>query len=114
LNHFSGRADLVRAEEDRGAEDSFESADKSPILLAAFVHSKDFEHLACAAETHDRALLLHCQCCQEDRNDAILTERNFEIRMAGDLQNELPVPTLVHQLIAGKPTHGQAAKYKRP
>src|SRR5206468_2829900 len=80
----------------------------------AFVHAEDLQHLPGTSEPNDWALLLHGQCCQEDRYDAILPEWHSELWMPGDLQHELAIALLIHQLTCRQSSHGQAAQDKWP
>ena len=80
----------IRAEEDRRAEDPLKRGNQPAILLSAGVHAEALQHLGRGSESDRLALLLDGQGGQEDRNEAVLPKRHAEVRMAGDLKDELP------------------------
>jgi hypothetical protein len=49
-------------------------------------------------------------CREEDWDDPVLAERKAEIRVAGDLKDELSVPAFVQQLVERQTPDGQAAE----
>ena len=84
------------------------------MLLSALVHSKDFEHFSGTTEPHNGALLLDGERCQEDRDDAILTEGNPIVWMTGNLKDKLSVAALIDQLVFRQPPNRQPAKNEWP
>jgi len=64
---------VFRSEEDRGGEDSLESAFHSPVLRAVLAQPEVIEKLRGAVEMKGGALLLEGEGCQPDGNEPILT-----------------------------------------
>jgi hypothetical protein len=77
------------------------------------MHAKALEHLGRRPEPNGSALLLHGQCCKENGNEAILPERDTEIRMSRDLKNEVTVAPLIEQLVLRQSPDRQPTKDKR-
>lgn len=59
------------------------------------------------------ALLLNGEGRQKNGNQAVLPERNAELRMPGDLKNELPIPPFIKELILGNSTDRESAEHER-
>jgi hypothetical protein len=59
-------------------------------------------------------LLTNRECREEDRDEPILTPRQAETRVSGDLQNELAIASLVKQATRSRPLHRKTAKDKWP
>jgi hypothetical protein len=62
------------------------------------MHAEAFEHLGGSSESDRSTLLLDGKSCEEDRNEAILAERNPEVGMPGDLKCELAISPFIEQL----------------
>jgi len=77
------------------------------------MHAEALQHLGRGPEPNGPALLLHRQCGKENGHEPILPERHTELRMSGDLQNELTVAPLVEQLVLRQPPDRQATEDKR-
>ena len=75
--------------------------------------AEDLKHLPGAPESNDLALLLNCQCGQEDRHNTILPERHSELRMPGNLENKLAIALFVNQLPCRQSSDRQATQYER-
>jgi hypothetical protein len=73
------------------------------------MHAKAFEHLGRSSEPDRSTLLLDRKRCEEDRNEAILAERNPEVGMPGDLKGELAVSPFIEQLSFGQSPDWQPA-----
>ena len=114
LHHPGCPSELIGAEKDGRAEDALEGRDQATIFCAAFMHTEDLQHLPGAPEPNDLALLLNCQRCQEDRHNTILPKWHAELGMPGDLQHELAIALLIHQLACRQSSHGQATQDKWP
>src|SRR3954469_11422179 len=78
------------------------------------MHTEDLQHLPGAPEPNNLALLLNCQRCQEDRHNTILPKWHPELWMPGDLEHELAIALLIHQLACWKSSHGQATQHEWP
>jgi hypothetical protein len=50
---------------------------------------------------------------QEDRHQAVLAEWDAKFRVAGHLQDERAIPTLIEQLVLGQSTYRKTAQYER-
>jgi hypothetical protein len=98
LDDFGVRRQRVRAKKDRGAENAFERGDQSTIFFPAFAHAEGVQHVGRALESDGLALLLNRKRRQEDRHNAVLTEGDAIIGMAGDLKNEFTVSPLIQEL----------------
>jgi hypothetical protein len=114
LHELGCRTGLVRAEKDGCAKDPFKSADQPPVFLATLMHAESVEHFTCAPKPDDRTLLLHCEGRQKNGHNAVLTERHAVVRVAGNLEHELPVATLVQELAFRQPADRQPTKHKGP
>ena len=114
LNHLRLRQHMIRSEEDRCAEDAFEGRNQAPILSAAFVQRERLEHLACAPEADRLALLLNGKRRQIDQNEPVLSPRQPEARMAGDLQDEVAVPPFIEQIGRSGLLDRQSTQYEWP
>lgn len=57
------------------------------------------QHLGCASEPDDLALLLDGQGCQKDWHDPVLPEQNPVVGMPGELKDEATIPSFVEELI---------------
>ena len=68
------------------------------IATATILAALAFEHLGGSSESDRSTLLLDGKSCEEDRNEAILAERNPEVGMPGDLKCELAIPPFIRQL----------------
>ena len=77
------------------------------------MHPETLQHLGGCAKSDGLALLLDCQCRQEDWNQAVLAERNTELRVAGDLKQESSVSSFIEQLTFGESANRQSAENKR-
>jgi hypothetical protein len=77
------------------------------------MHAKAFEHLGRSSESDRSTLLLDTKSCEEDRHQAILAERNAELRMAGDLQREVAVPPFINQLLFRQTPNRQSTQDER-
>jgi hypothetical protein len=86
----SGRSGEGAGFEDRASKDPFESGNQAAILLAAGVRSEACEHLA-AAVRNRITCLLDGKSGEEDRNQAILAERDTEVGTTRDLKKETAV-----------------------
>ena len=57
-------------------------------------------------------LLPHGEGGEEDRHQTVLAERNAELRMTGDLQNEVAVAALVQQLVFRQAPHRKTTEHE--
>ena len=96
LHHPGCTSELIGAEKNGCAENTFKGCDQATIFCSALVHAEDLQHLAGAPEPNDWTLLLHCQRCQEDRHNTILPEWHSELWMPGDLEHKLSIALLIH------------------
>src|SRR5579884_595117 len=85
LDHLGCTSERVGSEKDCCSEDSLESGDQSPVLLASRVHSEGFQHLRSRAEANRLALLAHRKRGQVNRNHTILPKWQPVVRMPRDL-----------------------------
>ncbi len=93
----------IRSEEDRRTKHALEGRDQAPVLRSALLHAKDIQHFSSAAERDGLFLLPHCECREKNGNQPILSPRNAVVRVSYDLQNELAIPTFVHQRPSSRP-----------
>jgi hypothetical protein len=99
----------VGAEEDGRAKNALKSSDEAPILGTALLHAEGVQHIRRAVEGNLRCLLTNRESREEDRDEPILTPRQAETRVSGDLQNELAIASLVEQATRNWPLHRQPA-----
>jgi hypothetical protein len=92
-----GRAAFC-SEEHGSAEDTFKRGDQTAVFRTALLHAEGLQHLRGAPEADRLALLPHRQSGEKNEDDTILSVRYSELRMAGDLKDEVSIPALVQQL----------------
>jgi hypothetical protein len=114
LNHTRPRIATVCAEEDRCTEDSFEGGNETSVLGPPFLHTEGLQHLGCAPKADCLTLLPHRQSGQKNGDDTILSKRYSELRMAGDLKDEVSIPALIWQLPLRQRPQRQTTQNKRP
>jgi hypothetical protein len=61
----------------------------------------------------DLAFLADCQSREENEDKPVLSKRQAELRVSGDLKEEVPVPPLKEQLVRRRLADGETAKYER-
>src|SRR6516165_2158991 len=108
MHHFGIRGQTFRPKEDRRTECAFKRPNQSPILFATFTHAEGLQHFGSALELDRLTFLLDGQRRQEDWNNPVLPEGDSIIRMTGDLQNELPVPAFIEELISRQTADGES------
>src|SRR3954451_24810622 len=64
----------------------------------------------CIPKVSSISLLLNSECRQVNRHQPILTERQSELGVTGNLKNKAPVPPLEKQFARLRYPHGQAAQ----
>src|SRR4051794_31400095 len=87
----------IGPEEDRRPEDTLKSSHQPTILRTALLHPEDLEHLGGTAKRDRLFSLPDRQCRQENGNQPILAPGDTILRMAGHLQQKLPIAALVQQ-----------------
>ncbi len=61
----------------------------------------------------DLAFLADCQSREENEDKPVLSKRQAELRVTGDLKDEVPVPALEKHLVRRRLPDGETAKYER-
>jgi hypothetical protein len=78
----------IRAEENGCPKYSLKRCDQPAIFPSKLRHSKRVEHLGSRFETDCLDLLANSQGREKDGNETVLSERQAEFRMTGDLKPE--------------------------
>ena len=100
--------------ENRGSENSLEGRFDPAVLASILWQVKIVEQLGWALEMNDAALLFDGQSGQPNRDEAILSVRQTEPRMSGDLKNQFSVAPGVDELVWGRPAKRKSAQHKWP
>lgn len=105
---------VIRPEKDRGSKYPLEAFHDPVIPFAIFEEVEEVEYLGRGAETHDAAALADGHGRYPDRNEAVLTVRDAELRMADNLKEKFAVAPCVGQVIRWRAAKWKAAKNKWP
>jgi hypothetical protein len=97
---------------DGRSKDALERGDNTAVFFAALRHAEHFEDRRPGFEPHRLALLADCESCQKDRNQSILSVRQAERGMSGDLQLEMAVLAFVQKSAARRSPQRQPTKHE--
>ncbi len=113
--NYGGAAPLgVRPEKDRSAEDALESSDQSPVLGTALLDIEFIEYFGGTIEGDPGGLLPNGHRCQKDRNQPILSPREFIAGVTGDLEHEASVAPFVKETSGWWPFYRKFTEDNRP
>ena len=103
-------ADSLCLEEDRRTKDALKSADDPAILLPSLRHAKAIEHLCGGTKSDYLAFPANGQSRKENEDQPVLSKRQTELRVSGDLKEEVPVPPLEEKLVGRRLADRKAAE----
>jgi len=113
MNDLCISESVVRSKENGGTKYAFEGRDQPSVLLSASLKAERLQHFRSGPKPDCLALLADGQGGEEDRNDAVLSERQSIFRMPCDLENEVAVPPLEQELACRGSPNGQTAEDER-
>jgi hypothetical protein len=104
---------ILRAEEDRGCEDSLEALNHSPIMTTIGCKTEEIKHPKGSFKVDGAAFLLHGESGYPNGDQPILAEGQAILGVRRDLQKELSVLSRMGQLTGWWAAERQAAEDKR-
>jgi hypothetical protein len=105
---------FLGAEENCRSKDALKALRDATVIATIFRQSEEVQDLGGALEMYDAALLAEREGRDPDRDEPVLAEGKAEVRMRDDMKEEASVSPFVNQLILGKRTERNSAKYKWP
>lgn len=114
VDHCSRFGLLFSSEEDCGTEDPLEAIDKAAIVRTVFRKAEEIKHLSRGVKMNLAGFLPDGKRCDPDRNQAVLTEGQAELRMADNLKEETTVPAGMESLVSRGSAQWNTTEDERP